>query len=454
MLILSNRILGSFALFLNNIITNDKSFRYLKEIKNVPYLSEEEIISIQFERFKKLIDHCYINVKFYRDLMQGNNLHPYDFKSVSDVKNIPILTKDIIRKHKDNLIAKNYKNNLIKSFTSGSTGEPLNYYRNKEYIEMGKAGLWRYLLLNGWKHGDKIAYFWGGTEKYYSKNATYLFVRSLFNRLFQFDPFRSSEGELHEWVHLFKKLKPKVIFGYASTIYQFAFFLQQNNLKVPPLIGVFSTAEKLYPHYRKIIAESFNCKVFDMYGSSEILNIAFECKQGNMHINSDYVIIEEGESDFYLDGDKDSREFVLTSLHNYAMPFLRYINGDCGRLSKKRCTCGINFPLLDLNIARSCDIFTIPCGKQVHSQYLTKLLIGLEGIKNFQFIQKKVDIIELLVVKSSDFGKDTLNGLKRAEHQLKKFSNNALKLNIKYVTEIPKTRLGKHRHCISELNNK
>lgn len=452
MTIVSSRLVGKCALSINNCLTRDKSFHYLKRIKNIPFLSEDEIKLIQLGSLKRLIDHCYENVSFYKNWMQSQGLHPEDIRSVSDIKKFPILTKNIIRDHRDDLIAKNYHNNLIRSSTGGSTGEPLNFFRNKEYIQLGSAGIWRSMQLCGWKPGEIIAYFWGGSEEYYRKSNIYLLFRSLLNRLPQFDPYNASKDEFNKWVILFKKLQPKVILGYASTIYQFAKFLKQHNIEIPRLKGVISTAEKMYPHYRDIITKVFNCRVFDLYGCCEVLNIAFECVEGRLHVNQDYVLIEESNRKLDLSGELESREFIFTSLHNYAMPLLRYKNGDCGRLLQEKCRCGINFPLLDLNISRSCDIFTLPNGRQVHGAYFTSLLFGVEGIRNFQFIQKKQDLIELIIVKDTGYNDKTWNDLKKAEKQVKKVGGESVNLSVMFVEHIPLTRQGKHRYTISDVN--
>jgi phenylacetate-CoA ligase len=96
-----------------------------------------------------------------------------------------------------------------------------------------------------------------------------------------------------------------------------------------PVRGVFTTAEKLFPQQREVIEAVFGCRVFDCYGSSEVQNIATECPRGRMHINADYVVVETDGRERAGDG---SAPLLVTSLRNYAMPFLRYRNEDHGAL--------------------------------------------------------------------------------------------------------------------------
>jgi len=105
----------------------------------------------------------------------------------------------------------------------------------------------------------------------------------------------------------------------------------------------------------------FGCKVYDCYGSSEVQNIAAECPEGKMHVNADFVAIEEDK----VEGD-GPRPFLLTSLQNLSMPFIRYRNEDCGYLSQESCSCGNHFSLMRLEIARTSDNFLFPGGRVVH----------------------------------------------------------------------------------------
>jgi len=74
-----------------------------------------------------------------------------------------------------------------------------------------------------------------------------------------------------------------------------------------------------------------------------------------MHVNADFVAIEEDK----VEGD-GPRPFLLTSLQNLSMPFIRYRNEDCGYLSQESCSCGNHFSLMRLEIARTSDNFLFP----------------------------------------------------------------------------------------------
>src|SRR4029079_2424850 len=103
----------------------------------------------------------------------------------------------------------------------------------------------------------------------------------------------AGDGDMAGWAAEFRRIRPAVVLGYASTIARFAAFLERAGIPTRQGQGVFTTAKKLYRPQRETIERVFGCKVFDCYGSSEVQNIAAECPAGNMHVNADYVVLEE-----------------------------------------------------------------------------------------------------------------------------------------------------------------
>ena len=73
------------------------------------------------------------------------------------------------------------------------------------------------------------------------------------------------------------------------------------------------------------------------------------------------------------------------------MPFIRYRNEDGGYLSQEVCSCGNNFPLMRLEIARTSDNFVFPDGRVVHGEFFTHLMYGSDGIVTFEFHQTAPD---------------------------------------------------------------
>src|SRR5258708_2014679 len=366
----------------------------LRKIENAPFRSRDEIREQQFRDLTALLAHAEARVPYYRSLFRSFGIRSQDIRTWDDFFQLPILTKDIIRAQQRDLIREDVPiEKLRPHFSGGSTGVPLKFFRSRDYMVASDAGSYRNLQQCGWRPGEMIAFFWGGNDKLYGMSRLEFEARQFVRRTYQFDPFYSGEAEMAKWEKTFRRVRPRVILGYASTIARFAAFLDSQRKSISGIKGVFTTAEKLYKPQREVIERVFQCKAFDCYGSSEVQNIAAECPQGKMHINADFVVMEEDNS--VVSGPKP---LLLTSLKNWSMPFIRYRNEDCGSFSPESCTCGNNFPLMRLEIARTSDNFLFPNGRVVHGEFFTHLMYGSDGISLFQFHQTAVDEIVLSIV--------------------------------------------------------
>ena len=108
--------------------------KYLHFLKKSQYWSREQIDNFQNERLKLLIAHAYENVPFYREQMDKLGIKPVDIQTKEDLRLLPIITKAIIKKEGiERFTAINVpKKEIIRSASSGSTGEPLYYLLTKE----------------------------------------------------------------------------------------------------------------------------------------------------------------------------------------------------------------------------------------------------------------------------------------------------------------------------------
>ena len=111
-----------------------KFYRFLKQSQ---WWSQEALKKYQNEQLSMLISHAYEHVPYYRNLLNSRKLSPNDFKTAEDLKKIPILTKEILRKNFNFLISEEFpKRNLSKrqylGCTSGSTGSPLFFLKDRK----------------------------------------------------------------------------------------------------------------------------------------------------------------------------------------------------------------------------------------------------------------------------------------------------------------------------------
>jgi phenylacetate-CoA ligase len=430
-------------------LRGSRSLKILRQIEREPFAPPDEVRAHQFRRLSAMLAHAESKVPYYRELFRSLGIRSRDIRTLKDFAQLPILTKDIIRERWRDLVREDVPlEKLSPHFSGGSTGVPLRFYRERAYMDASDAGTFRNFQQSGWRLGEMIAFFWGSNERLQRMSRAEFELRQRARRMYQFDPFRSGPAEMEEWLRRWPSLGARIAFGYASTVARFAAFIETTGRSVPPLRGVFTTAEKLYPEQREVVARVFGCRVFDLYGSSEVQNIAAECPHGRMHVNADFVVLE---TDRRSSRPGAPTALLATSLWNYAMPFIRYRNEDCADLLDEACACGNCFPLMALSVARVSDNFALPDGRVVHGEFFTHLMYGSEGIVNFQFHQTALDRITLWIVPGPAPEGARERAVAAAVAQIKALTAAPIEVDVRQTDAIPLSNAGKHRFTRSDV---
>jgi phenylacetate-CoA ligase len=430
-------------------LRGSRCLQLLREIAHNPFAPTSESSSKQLARLSHLLAHAEARVPYYREMFRSLGIHSSDIRSLSDFSQLPILTKREIREREPEFLCEGVDpQKLFKGSSGGSTGEPLNFYYDQTTLDASEAATFRNLLQSGWHPGEMIGLFIG-FDKHTRQVGHWEFeMRQMIRRMYQFNSFHCGEEEMNGWIRKFRRIGVRVVIGFPSTLARFAKHILETRSRMSAIRGVFTTGEKLFLDQREIIAEAFNCPIYDCYGSSEVRNIATECSHGRMHINTDYVVLETAASS----GPPGEPEpIVLTSLWNYVMPFIRYRNEDYGGLLSDTCNCGNNFPLMRLDVGRVSDNFIMPDGRVVHGQFFTHTMYRSEGIANFQFHQTAPDAITLWLVPGHGTAEARERVIQAAVEQIKTLSSLPIKVEVHEVDAIPVSPTGKHRYTRSDV---
>lgn len=444
-------IVGRLLLEMTQRVRRSRSLALMRDIERAPFASRQEVLENQFHLLSQLLAHAEAHVPYYRELFQSLGIRSRDMRSLDDLNKLPVLTKEIVRESGHKLVRDDVPlHSLLIHHSGGSTGVPITFYRDRSYIDASEAGTFRNLRQAGWEPGEMVAFFWGGNKRLDQMSRWQFELRQSMRRMYQFDPFHSGSVEMEGWLRRWPSLRPSVALGYASTIARFADYIETSGKRVASLRGVFTTAERLFPLQREVISRVFGCPVYDLYGSSEVQNIAAECSRGCMHINTDFVVLEVDSTKREVD---KTVPFIVTSLRNWAMPFIRYQNEDQGGLIEDDCDCGNNFPLMCLNIARVTDNFVFPGGRVVHGEFFTHLMYGSEGIENFRFHQTAPESITLWIVPKPGNEAERARAVRAAVEQIKSLvPEREIKVEVRETDVIPLSSAGKHRFTQSDVS--
>jgi phenylacetate-CoA ligase len=179
---------------------------------------------------------------------------------------------------------------------------------------------------------------------------------------------------------------PDVIYGLPSALLDAGRVLQERNRQIG-VRAIFTSGELLHPALRDELAQVFSAPVYDIYGTSETKEIAWQCPQGGMHINADVVHLEVVDDLGRSQPPGAEGDLVATVLVNRAMPLLRYRTGDRGIQRSERCACGCSMPLLGVVTGRSADILTLQGGRRISPYALTCAIERVPGLLRYQVSQ-------------------------------------------------------------------
>lgn len=413
-------------------------FRYaqLEHLLRNQALSREAVLKKRQDDLAGIVAHACQHVPYYRERFAGLDGAPFH--------DLPILPKEAVASRLDDLLSDDADRAQVKlGHTGGSTGKPLAFWYDQAKHELMRAGMMRGFMMSGWRPGQKVMYFWGARHDT-RKGGVFgggwgAHLGDLIAAEKTITAVEYSEAKLYEWARAIQTWRPTLLYGYASAMSELARYIFASRMPMPDsLIGVYSTAEMLADSQRELMQQAYACKVFNQYGCREVPNIAWECRHGHMHVFADLVHLEsvaiEGED-----------RFLVTSLTNRLMPFIRYDIGDSGRLLDGECECGSPFPLMEMGMCRKNDLIRTRAGKILHPSCFNRLLYGMTRIRQYQWVQTEIDRLTLNLVTEAPLSAETLSSLR---DRLRQEVDAEMRLEVNYLDDIPRTAAGKHRFVI------
>lgn len=437
--------------FYETVLRKRNTLKYLDELEKNQWLSEDELLSIQWRKLKKLLDHSYNNVPYYRKKFDESGLKPDDIKSADDYSKLPVLAREDIRNNRNDLIARNHsRQQLLSKTTSGSTGVPLDFAYDRDTYEWHIASASRSDRWAGWDFGERELYIWGRPPyKIALRQVIKTKLHHLFLRRKVINTFTLNANTLKNTVEEINRFNPAVIIGYATAVYNLARFIRASRMECVSPRGIICSAEKLYPFQRQAIEQAFAAKVYDRYGCQEVMLIACECDEHNgLHINIDNLFVETVKNGVNTKCG-ESGEVVLTDLNNYSMPFLRYRNQDMAILSDRKCPCGRGLPLMEKVDGRTIDAIVTEDGRIISGEVFLYIFDRFEWVRKYQAVQEKIGelVVNIVKVEGADVEKD----LMVARGEMKKVLGDKVKAEICFVDEIPLTKSGKSKIVMSHV---
>lgn len=410
------------------------SIATIKYLERVQWYNSRQIEELQFIKLHKLLSHAYNEIPHYRERFKEKKVRPDDFKKIDDLKKFPFLTKEDVRLKSQKMSTPASRRLCRKIFTSGSTGIPLTIHLDRRRQCYDFACISRFFKWWGFDIGDKQAIIWGWPNEFIVP----AIKKALFSRIFM-SAFEMSEDTMFSFYQRLVRFQPKMIFGYATSIYAFAKFLKYKKLDAMKIHAkvIVVTGDVLYDSIRDYLALVFGCPVANHYGSRDGGIISSECPQGSMHVHAEGVLLEEVDS-----------EIVVTNLEHYSMPFIRYRIGDRGKVLNEPCSCKRGLPILQSLKGRVNDVLITPSGKYIHGLSVAYTIKDFSGIRQFKVIQEANDKLLIKIKKEKSFSD---GDIKIMRDRLQVVMGNDVEIVFDFVKELPQDDPRKLRYVVSKV---
>jgi len=439
-----NQITEKLFFPLSDIVLGSSVSNQLKFLQNSQHWTRNQIDDYQNQRLRKLIHHSYENVPFYRELFDKLNLKPADIQTKDDLKKLPIVTKDDLRRNKGKHLASNIKKkDLVFSSSSGSTGEPFQFYKTKEsesFITAAAIRGWNWM---GYNLGDSYAKI-----SMNPRNSLIKKIQDYINNSLYLSSTQLIESEFSRIVDEIVKADPEYIRCYPVPLYYLASIIdnQQNIYPGKKLKAINTTGSTLLDEVREKIEKVFNVKIYDSY-SCEGGAVFYECPTHQYyHPSQEYAIQEFIEDDYTKADPEHPVRHITTDLHNYASPFIRYDTQDYVVLgANQTCSCGRDMLNIKKIKGRDSDILITPSKKYLIVENFVAYFEWITEVDQIQIVQNEINEIIFNLVVNESFNNTVLSKLK---NYWQDYIGADVRLVFKIVDEIQLTSVGKRRTVI------
>lgn len=381
------------------------------DVLTASHLDPSDIAKRRESRLARLLDSTLRGSAFYRRKWRGCDV------SAAGFERLPVVGKrELMRQFTDWLTDPDVSLRALRAFVadpdrigqpflgeyivwegSGSSGEPATFVQDApslavyDALEASRRSVtrtWERLLdplLVSQRHA-----FVGATEGHFASVVTMQRLRRLYPWLTAGWRTFSILQPTPALVEQLNDFAPTTLATYPTAAELLADEAERGTLRIAPR-EIWTGGETLSRAVRQRTQRVFGCALRNSYGASEFLPMAWECGHGQLHLNSDWLILEPVDEHYRpVPAGRLSHTALLTNLANAVQPLVRYDLGDQVLLELERCACGSPLPVIE--VLGRCDDTLRMAGRDGRSVTLlplalTTVLEETAGVFDFQLEQ-------------------------------------------------------------------
>jgi phenylacetate-CoA ligase len=372
---------------------------FVKLINDSKKWSYDETINYQLNKTKELLKYCDQYVPYYNTIFKKNGFN-INIKTLSELNNLPILTKEIIYNNFDDLISLNFLKKKYKMNTSGSTGKRLTILGTDDLFKIECAFIDNAYMDQGVSLYSNHSVW---IRRYSPSDGDPIFFRDdELNRSYM-SAFHLNDETIFSYVDYINKCKTKLLVSYPSTIYYLALLCQKYNLKLPYIKFIHGASEMCLPKWKEVIFNTFGINMKMHYGQVEKVSFAHQDNYDDIY--KENLLYGYNEFD-------ENNTIIGTGFYNQLMPLIRYKTNDVVKLNENvKLDNSTPKTILEI-LGRNGDMLISEKDSMVPAVNFYSFMSKIEEVDLFQIIQvKETKDINFYIVPNLKFTNDSENRL-------------------------------------------
>jgi phenylacetate-CoA ligase len=352
-------------------------------VRNYPALRRNERLScerlqdLQLFKLKRLIEHSWQTTPFWRQVLERGGCAPHQVCSLRSLQSLPVTTRTTLQAQSpDALTSSAFETSRLKvARTSGSSGRPFVVRCDPAFMQLRAAHFLRALRAGGFMPGERTLLL---VEHWRRKAPFWLRWR-----------YANPNQPAEDLLELLKSFRPSVLYASPTPLLQLARFVLDRGVDFPRPRLIFTKGESIDTDARLFLENQLGGRVFDIFGSTELGTIGFQCA-----VREGYHLAEDTAAFEFMPVDPGgaSSRIVATNLDLKAMPFIRYDTGDlAGEVIDTPCPCGRTFTRVKRFEGRVIDGITLVDGGLLSPYALTAAIKHTPGLERYQVRQIALD---------------------------------------------------------------
>ena len=423
-----------------------------QQLAHSQWWSPERHRAWQFRQLRPLLEHAFRAVPFYQARLAAAGYRPGQEITEELWQRLPLLTRVEVRAAGAAIVSTAVPREhgaIHQTSTSGSTGTPIKVPKTALEQTIWSAFALREELWHRRDWSTRVAVIRaagnaarGERSPNWGSPLAGIFATGM---LTSFD-IRSDVRRQAEWL---KRENPDYLLTFGTNI---AFLCQEFRARgwtLPALREVRSVGEVIEPEIRRLCREVWGVGITDVYSCEEAGYLAFQCPaREHYHVQMEGVLLEVLDERVRPCAPGEAGRVVATTLHNYAMPFIRYELGDIAEVGSP-CPCGRGLQVLTRMVGRARDLVRLPTGEKRYAWQSPGKLAEIEPILRYQVAQVALDELEVRLVATRP-----LTPTEEAAFRSAVVANLGYEFRFRFVyrEEIPRAHSGKYFVFRSELD--